>query len=52
MEVCFLMVEKALFGVCYDRYTSAVFGKIQIFNVVLFHFWSLYYKEDGLVIVI
>ena len=27
MEVCFLMVEKAPFGVCYDCYTSAVFGQ-------------------------
>ena len=27
MEVCFLMVEKAPFGVCYDCYTSAVFGE-------------------------
>ena len=26
IEVCFLMVEKASFGVCYDCYTLAVFG--------------------------
>ena len=27
MEVCFLMVEKAPFGVCYDCYTWAVRGR-------------------------
>ena len=26
MEVCFFMVEKAPFGICYVCYTSAVFG--------------------------
>ena len=30
MEACFLMVEKAPFGVCYDCYTSVVFRKQKV----------------------
>ena len=29
MEMCFLMVEKAPFEFCYDRYTWPVFGLVR-----------------------